>query len=556
MNLGEAIDMDTGGKPTSGGDLLAQIGRMAQELKERHRDLSDTLMSLTMGSDLTATFFEETLRSNSANLEATRSIDRELSALKTGTAAIASSASNAASKLSDADASSRASLTAIEAGSAALKQMDERFAGFIATFTSLMESIERIGGTLNAIDEISELTNLLSLNAAIEAARAGIHGKGFKVVANEVKSLAEKSRGLTGQAAILLKDLKSGMHGATAGLDAFQQGKLELARRLEASQAEQERGTLSISGAAGNMQDISEALVGQTGNAEHIAMSMSSLAIAVNRLTESSELIQGNLQQQKNAAVEVLRSESKLKGSINEMARSVAQGDPDKAGSVTLAIGHDVTYPPWVYIGGGHSAGISIEVARRFAALEGMTPEFKPGQFSDALDELLAGTIRIVANVGWPNAFFDNKPVIPTAPFASFRPGIFAQSARMHEFRGMSDLTGKRVAAQKGSYVIDCLKGAGCEVVVTDNDLEAFSAVIWHRADCAITERLVGAYLSRQYFSATLGLCFETGDQLKVVFLLRADDTALRDALDRRFRERETADLVERLVAEHRSNDR
>lgn len=546
--------MATDNKTPGTDALMAQIGRMAQELKERHRDLSDTLMSLTMGADLTATFFEETLRSNSANLEATRSIDKELSALRTNTAAISSSASDAVAKLGEADASSRASLAAIQAGTEALRQMDERFAGFIATFTSLLESIERIGGTLNAIDEIAELTNLLSLNAAIEAARAGIHGKGFKVVSNEVKNLAEKSRGLTSQASVLLKDLKNDMHGATAGLDAFQQGKAELARRLEASQAEQQRGTVSISGAAGNMKDISGALAGQTGSAEHIAQSMSSLAVAVNRLTDSSELIQSNLQQQKHAAVEVLRSESKLKGSINEMARSVAQNDPDKTSSAALTIGHDVTYPPWVYIGGGHSAGISIEVARRFASLEGMAPEFRPGQFSDALDELLAGTIRIVANVGWPNAYFDNKPVIPTIPFASFRPAIFAQTARMHEFKSMHDLAGKRVAAQKGSYVIDCLKGSGCDVVVTDNDLEAFSAVIWHRADCAITERLVGSYLSRQYFSATLGLCFETGDQLQVVFLLRSDDEALRDSLNRRFKEPDTKSLVERLVAQHRSN--
>ena len=181
------------------------LGKQAENLRDLHRNLSDHLWSLTMESGLTADFFQETINANAVNLDATRSIDRELASLDASAGAISSAATDAADKLAQADQSSRASLAAIEAGGLALRQMEERLGGFMAIFSRLVGAVDRIDGTIKSIDEISELTNLLALNAAIEAARAGIHGKGFKVVAGEVKSLAEKSKDLTDKASLILK---------------------------------------------------------------------------------------------------------------------------------------------------------------------------------------------------------------------------------------------------------------------------------------------------------------------------------------------------------------
>ncbi|MBN1893875.1 methyl-accepting chemotaxis protein, partial [bacterium] len=95
-----------------------------------------------------------------------------------------------------------------------MRQIESQMESIAESIMKLSEHGQAIGGIIATVEDVAEQSNLLAVNASIEAAKAGEHGKGFAVVAHEVKSLAEQSRQATARVRNILDDIQKATSSA------------------------------------------------------------------------------------------------------------------------------------------------------------------------------------------------------------------------------------------------------------------------------------------------------------------------------------------------------
>jgi methyl-accepting chemotaxis protein len=125
-----------------------------------------------------------------------------------------SKAKQVAEQASQASQISMAGKRASEEAVEGMKKINEEMEYVAESIIRLSEQTQNIGEIIGAVNDITDQSNLLSVNAAIEAAKAGEYGKGFAVVAQEVKSLAEQSKEATSQVRAILNDIQKATSAA------------------------------------------------------------------------------------------------------------------------------------------------------------------------------------------------------------------------------------------------------------------------------------------------------------------------------------------------------
>lgn len=148
-------------------------------------------------------------------------------------------------------------VTIVVESSQTMEQLASRIGNAETTIERLRESSERIEGVIDVISNIAEQTNLLALNAAIEAARAGEAGRGFAVVADEVRSLAGKTHESTAEVQAMVESIRN----ETREVVTIMQESADAARASQ-ELVEASRGSLDeINGAIGHIRSCSEEIL-------------------------------------------------------------------------------------------------------------------------------------------------------------------------------------------------------------------------------------------------------------------------------------------------------
>ncbi|MGF1752892.1 methyl-accepting chemotaxis protein [Vibrio makurazakiensis] len=294
-----------------GMDCKDEYGDVARELEKTRVQLHDMISMQVASSEELSTLTEVMTLSMSETKESAQEEFQEIDQLATAMSemtstvqTVAEHAQNASALTEQASGKAGTGQRFVQGTVTKMSELSTDISASAAAVNQVEERVDSIGSVVGTIQGISEQTNLLALNAAIEAARAGEAGRGFAVVADEVRNLAQRTQQATVEIQEMISHLQS---SANSAVELMEKSVVEAAEGVElvtnagseldgiVDQVNQINDmNFQIATAAGQQSSVAEEMNQNLTNVRELVQAS---VVVVGELLETSEIMQNNAEE-------------------------------------------------------------------------------------------------------------------------------------------------------------------------------------------------------------------------------------------------------------------